>query len=265
MHGKMWIIALFIVLVVTSPAFSQNVAINSSGATGDASAILDLNTGNAGNKGFLPPQVALTATNAAGPVTSPATGLLVYNTATAGTSPNIVIPGYYYWNGSAWVSMITRSKVTASLPYLLLTSTSNGRYYVSGHNVIRDNFSDYGSGPGTVSAQAAYMADNNYVIMSNGNFSKVSGWVNVTGGGGKVVTIVVYKYTPASGSAANITGTLLGSTTVTCTTAGNNYSYEISGSTSLTKGDFIMVWFSLNGTGYSLYASGTIECFAIPQ
>ena len=246
--------------------WSQNIAINTTGVAGDASAILDLNTGNTGTKGFLPQQVALTATNAAGPVTSPATGLLVYNTATAGTTPNNVIPGYYYWNGSAWVNMITTSKVTASIPYLLQSSSSNGRYYVPGYNVIRDNFNDYSSGPGTVTAAAAYLADNNYVVMSNGTFSKVSGWVNVSGGASKVVTIVVYKYTPTSGSSANIVGTQMGSTlNVTCTTAGANYSYEITGNTALTKGDFIMVWYAINGTGYQLYASGTIECFAIPQ
>jgi hypothetical protein len=59
------------------------------------------------NQGFLPPRIALTATNAASPVTSPATGLLVYNTATTGTPPNNVAPGYYYWNGSAWVAVLS--------------------------------------------------------------------------------------------------------------------------------------------------------------
>jgi len=48
----------------------------------------------------------LTATNAANPVMVPATGLIVYNTATAGTVPNNVIPGYYYWNGSSWITII---------------------------------------------------------------------------------------------------------------------------------------------------------------
>jgi hypothetical protein len=64
------------------------------------------------NQGFLPPRIALTASNAASPVTSPATGLLVYNTATAGTAPNNVAPGYYYWNGSAWVAIL--SNITTS-------------------------------------------------------------------------------------------------------------------------------------------------------
>lgn len=57
------------------------------------------------NQGFLPPRVALTATNIASPVTSPAIGLLVYNSAAAGTTPNNVIPGFYYWNGSHWVNL----------------------------------------------------------------------------------------------------------------------------------------------------------------
>ena len=55
--------------------------------------------------GFLPPRVALTGTNDLSTITSPATGLLVYNTATAGTKPNDVIPGYYYYNGISWVTI----------------------------------------------------------------------------------------------------------------------------------------------------------------
>ena len=47
--------------------------------TPDASAKLDVTSSN---KGFLPPRVALTATNAASPITSPANGLMVFNTTT---------------------------------------------------------------------------------------------------------------------------------------------------------------------------------------
>lgn len=65
--------------------------------TPNASAQLDVNSST---KGFLPPRVSLTSMDAAGPITSPATGLLVYNTATAGTSPNNVVPGYYYNSGT---------------------------------------------------------------------------------------------------------------------------------------------------------------------
>jgi hypothetical protein len=67
--------------------------------TPESSAQLDV---NATDKGFLPPRVALQAVNNATPINAPAAGLLVFNTATAGTPPNNVIPGYYYWNGTKW-------------------------------------------------------------------------------------------------------------------------------------------------------------------
>ena len=88
-------------LLFGSALFAQ-VAVNTDGSTYDVSAMLDVKSTT---KGFLPPRVALTAVNVAAPVTTPATGLLVYNTATAGTSPNNVVPGNYYWNGTRWVAV----------------------------------------------------------------------------------------------------------------------------------------------------------------
>jgi hypothetical protein len=61
-------------------------------------------------QGFLPPRINLTGTNdnttiknAAGSSITPATGLLVYNTASTTTDPYKVVPGYYYYNGTSWV------------------------------------------------------------------------------------------------------------------------------------------------------------------
>ena len=75
-------------------------------ATPNASAKLEV---YATDKGFLPPRIALTATNAASPISSPANGLMVFNTASAGASPFNVVPGYYYWDGTGqqWVSLST--------------------------------------------------------------------------------------------------------------------------------------------------------------
>ena len=78
--------------------------------TPNAAAKLDVNSTD---KGFLPPRVALIATNAFAPVTglsgstalATAAGLLIYNTATAGTAPHNVVPGYYYWNGTMWIQI----------------------------------------------------------------------------------------------------------------------------------------------------------------
>ncbi|WP_395617824.1 hypothetical protein [Aquirufa sp.] len=82
--------------------------------TPNASAKLDV---TATDRGFLPPRVALTAANVFTPITgtsSAAAGLLIYNTATAGTVPNNVVPGYYFWNGTAWIQISNGLIVDAS-------------------------------------------------------------------------------------------------------------------------------------------------------
>lgn len=59
-------------------------------------------------QGFVFPNVSLTDINTETVVNPqggaiPA-GTVVYNTATAGTAPNNVAPGLYFWNGSRWIS-----------------------------------------------------------------------------------------------------------------------------------------------------------------
>ena len=88
---------------------SGNDVYNTSGDVGigtsspSASAILDLTSTS---KGLLPPRVALTSkTGTSSPVASPQTGLIVYNTASAGTGGDAVTPGYYYFNGTIWTRM----------------------------------------------------------------------------------------------------------------------------------------------------------------
>ncbi|NML69057.1 hypothetical protein HHL23_04530 [Chryseobacterium sp. RP-3-3] len=51
--------------------------------------------------------MALTATNFTAPLGSPlAQGMVVYNTAAAGTSPNNVVPGLYVYDGTQWAGMV---------------------------------------------------------------------------------------------------------------------------------------------------------------
>jgi len=88
---------MFAFLLFSNSFLFSQVGINADNSAPDPSAGLDVNYSN---KGLLPPRVALTAINSALPVTDPAVGLLVYNTAVAGAPPNDVMPGYYCWNGT---------------------------------------------------------------------------------------------------------------------------------------------------------------------
>ena len=93
--------ALLIAILFTAAGTKAQVGIGI--ATPNAAAILDL---TAINKGLLIPRVALIATNGStAPITSPVTSLLVYNTASAASGSTAVTPGFYYWNGSAWVRL----------------------------------------------------------------------------------------------------------------------------------------------------------------
>ncbi|MCC6599676.1 MAG: tail fiber domain-containing protein [Crocinitomicaceae bacterium] len=86
---------------VCNTSFAQTgVGINPNGSPADPSAGLDVNYND---KGLLIPRIALSATNSASPVMSPATSLLVYNTSTTGD----VTPGYYYWTGFSWERLQT--------------------------------------------------------------------------------------------------------------------------------------------------------------
>ena len=53
--------------------------------------------------GLLIPRIALTITTAATPLTTPTTSEMVYNTATVAD----VTPGYYYWDGTKWVRLLS--------------------------------------------------------------------------------------------------------------------------------------------------------------
>lgn len=79
---------------------AQSLAVNTTGATANASSILDVSSSN---KGVLIPRVALTGTTDVTTIASPASSLLIYNTATVSN----VTPGYYYWNGSAWTKFVS--------------------------------------------------------------------------------------------------------------------------------------------------------------
>lgn len=116
MKTKLIILAttLYLQIIVCSITSAQGVLISSSAGTPDASAGLEVNFTD---KGMLIPRVALTSNNSASPVTSPADYLLVYNTATAGSAPNDVVPGFYYWKTDTWIPIAGKATSSGDMQY----------------------------------------------------------------------------------------------------------------------------------------------------
>lgn len=96
---------LIAIAILASYSINAQVAVTTDGSSADGSAMLDVKSTD---KGMLVPRVALTGTTDVTTISTPATSLLVYNTATAGD----VTPGFYYWNGTAWTPMAGSSGAT---------------------------------------------------------------------------------------------------------------------------------------------------------
>ena len=188
------VLFLTISLMSAINLFAQNVGIGTN--TPDASAKLDVVDSN---RGLLIPRVALTATNASGPVTSPATSLLVYNTATAGTPPNNVWPGYYYWDGAQWVRLSNNQEAWQLLGN---AGTVDGTHFLGTTDAVPMNFRVDNQKAGRIghtgdgSTFLGYQAGNNDDYSDNRNtyvgyqsgFSTTTGFWNTAVGYGSLYT-----------------------------------------------------------------------------
>lgn len=109
----------------SATTFAQNVGVNATGATPNASAGLDVDFTN---KGLLLPRVTLTSATDVVTIPAPATGLMVYNLGTGGVSPNDITPGQYYFNGTKWVRY--------AAGWINANSVTNmGKFYVGPFNL----------------------------------------------------------------------------------------------------------------------------------
>lgn len=133
-------------------AFAQ-VGIGTSSPSG--SAALDITSNN---KGFLPPRVTLTSTLDMSTIANPATGLLIFNTATAGVSPYSVSPGCYFFNGSIWkrISEVEATKEFAKTVYFNAATPTSGTVFDE-------------SNPATLNNNALKISDKNLYIGTDGS------------------------------------------------------------------------------------------------
>ncbi|MCX6248175.1 MAG: hypothetical protein NTW10_10595 [Bacteroidetes bacterium] len=169
MKKALTLLGLFVIVVFLQTS-GQNVGVNDDGSAPDGSAMLDVKSTT---RGLLPPRVALTATNSASPVTSPATGLVVYNTATAGTAPNDVTPGYYFWSGS-W------TRLSSGTFQLNEVSKPANATLLKTENLV------LASGNSTMTLPVVTSADNGLAITIK-NVGTYTNLITVTGNGGATI------------------------------------------------------------------------------
>jgi hypothetical protein len=101
-----------------------------SNETPDGNVLLDLkqNASGLSNKGFLPPRVALVATDSVAPLTGTVLeGTLVYNTATSvnPAAPNAISPGLYYYKGG-WVKVQQAATTWFYMPSIVIDVSKDG-------------------------------------------------------------------------------------------------------------------------------------------
>jgi len=207
---------LLIALLFSMQGLAQNVGINASGNPPNQAAGLDVDFPN---MGILIPRVALTGTANSAPLTAHVAGMIVYNTATAGD----VVPGFYYDNGTKWVTGFPAGNAVGNMLYwngtdwVLIPAGLPGQYLqISGSNlpswggIIAAN-------PAIVTAAATSItgisATSGANITSDGGnpiLSRGICWNNLTG-----PTIANSKVTDASGGIGTFVSNLTGLSPVT--------------------------------------------------
>ena len=173
---NIYIAALFLGLTATAFAQTKSVGINTS--TPDANS--DLTLGST-NKGLLLNRVALTGTNDATTVGAHTAGMVVYNTATAGTGATAVTPGEYCNDGTKWVK--------SAVDYRMTTVS-----------VKADGTGDY------TTLQAAYDAEAKKIMNQNGGAAvtfNISGSVGALSARGHIARIVVNGIAGSSAKISN--------------------------------------------------------------
>lgn len=172
---------------------SRTGAVAIGGSTPDASALLDVNSTS---KGVLLPRLALTSNTDSSTISSPATGLLVYNTGTAG----LTYIGYVFWNGSEWRSIDNSTTVAPSVASLVCNNAYiNPKAYYAGQSYTGTMYVPYTGGNG-----APYKAGTAFTV--NGlTFTLQAGKLEY--GSGNFVFSVTGTATNANAMAISLTPT----------------------------------------------------------
>lgn len=168
-------------VMLCSVLASGQVGVNTTSP--NASSALDITSTD---KGFLMTKVALTGTDDNTTITpNPTTGLLVYNTATAGTPGTEVVPGFYYFNGSSWRRFYTQGYTLSYDQTAEITASTTNTDYVILPGLDTGNITVPFSGTYQIRVEGYYAAGN--LISTTGDGAaqgSISLAMSTSGGGG---------------------------------------------------------------------------------
>ena len=170
---------LLLMIFLTSNSLIAQVGINTSSPANGA--MLDISSSS---KGFLMPRVELTGTNDTTTITpSATTGVMVYNTVTAGVIPYQVTPGFYYWSGVQWRRLYNQgytllynqpSELTANSSYTDIPGLDTGDFNIpfSGtYQIVVTTYYAAGDVLGSVSGDGAAQGSVSLVMDTNASGS----------------------------------------------------------------------------------------------
>jgi hypothetical protein len=178
-------ITLLSLLALLGTYFSTaQVGVNTT--TPEASSVLDITSTD---KGFLMTKIALTGTDDTSTITpSPTTGLLVYNTATAGSPGNEVVPGFYYFNDTTWRRFYNQGYSLSFDQSAAVTASASNTTYVVLPGLDSGNITAPFSGTYQIRVEAFYSAGNLISTTgdgaSQGSISLAMATIPSGGGGG---------------------------------------------------------------------------------
>jgi hypothetical protein len=189
-------IILLLIFIINAMAFSQ-VGIGT--ATFQNGVALQIESDS---KGLLIPRVPLQAKNLEAPIApSPiATGVMVYNTATAGTGVNTVNPGFYYWNGSLWISLEPATENTKFWSLSGNAGTTPGTNYLGTSDNLDIQFK-------TNDLRRATIKNDGSLIIGNNNTTLTNTLTSVYPTGTQIGLYAAGQSSPVTIRATNISGT----------------------------------------------------------
>lgn len=255
--SKRLIAGLLFTCIIQTLSYAQNVGINSTGSAPNSSAMLDI---DANNKGLLIPRVALTGTTDVVTISSPATSLLVYNTATAGG----VTPGYYYNSGTSaspiWTSFSSPSKFTCSFGSTRSVIVDVTPSPMCGPNEPIESNINYGNPASSAPNNVKYITEAIFTANSNCTFNGLNGWISTPFATGNI-TVSLYRFRQISGSTPPM-GALVGSTSVNTTSTSGLFSFTINAPFipfTAQQGDLFLLFFNTSSGSINVNLSGSLE------